>query len=72
MSDIEPTAAGFKIIETADAQLDASGERCFAVVDRDQRIVWVYKDTPDHLRQGIISEALQRAARVVYRPVLSL
>jgi hypothetical protein len=63
--------AEFKVIETNDLQINDAGERCYAVVDRSQGVIWIHRDTPLHLRQQIISEAIQQASLLVYRPVLS-
>lgn len=69
---IAPFADGYRIIETDQLQSDSDGDKCYAVIDRSQRVVWLWKETPAEMRNMVISEAMQSAARVVEKPVLSL
>ncbi len=65
-------APGYKIIETNTIQPGDNGIQAYAMVDEEQGIIWIWKDTPPDRRQAVISEALQAAARVQLVPVVSV
>lgn len=69
-TNIKLLASDYRVIEVPNKPPAGAGKHCYALADKDQHVVWVWRKTPQSKRQAAIDAAIQLASGLVSLPLL--
>lgn len=64
MDDIALLGSEYKVIEVSNPLPGTDRQFAYAAVDVDQSIIWLWRETPEHLRETVLEKCRQAASKV--------